>query len=286
MQIIHTKAELRSLCDQRHKEGKSICLVPTMGYYHAGHMDLMRSGRTLADTLVVSLFVNPTQFGPNEDLESYPTDKTKDASIAEQCGCDLLFMPEPSEMYAQDHSTWVDVPEMGKLLCGASRPIHFRGVCTIVLKLFTLTHAEYAVFGQKDWQQQAILKRMVRDLDVPITITTRPTVREDDGLALSSRNVYLSGEERGEAPHIFAGLKLAASMAANGERNPICLRDAVLQYWAKNIPHGRLDYLTIVDPETLQTQSDLTRPSIMACAVRLGSARLIDNILLPVPDKA
>ncbi|MCR4666277.1 MAG: pantoate--beta-alanine ligase [Desulfovibrio sp.] len=285
MITIHTKEELKSITRTWQNERASVCLVPTMGYYHAGHEDLMRYGRTLADRLIVSLFVNPTQFSPSEDLDSYPRDHKRDTAIAEALGVDALFIPEPSDMYANDHATWVEVPEMGKLLCGAARPIHFRGVCTVCLKLFLLTKANYAVFGEKDWQQQAILRRMVRDLDVDISLHTRPTVRESDGLALSSRNVYLGSVERQEAPHIFKGLSLASSLVTQGETNAACLRDSVLQYWAKTIPHGRLDYLSVVDPESLAPLTEVTSPAIMACAIRLGTARLIDNILLPAPKR-
>ena len=180
MQIITSPQELAATCLAWHKDGDDIALVPTMGYYHAGHEDLMSYGRTLAKRLVVSLFVNPAQFGPGEDLDAYPRDADHDADIAAKHGADVLFMPEPASMYAQDHATWVDVPELSRGLCGASRPIHFRGVCTVVLKLFMLTQANVAVFGQKDWQQQAILRRMVRDLNVPVRIETRETVREAD----------------------------------------------------------------------------------------------------------
>ncbi|MBO4336216.1 MAG: pantoate--beta-alanine ligase [Desulfovibrio sp.] len=281
MHIIKNLADLSAQCRSWHNDRKSICLVPTMGYYHAGHEDLMAYGRTLADKLVVSLFVNPTQFGPAEDLASYPQDHERDARIAESHGCDVLFLPEAQDMYTQDHATWVEVPKMAKVLCGVSRPIHFRGVCTVVLKLFNLTQADFAVFGEKDWQQQAILKKMCEDLNVPVKILTRATVRENDGLALSSRNVYLTPEERRQAPAIYAGLCAARNLAAKGERNAKKIKDLVLQEWAENIPLGRLDYLTIVDPHSLESVEYLHNDALMACAIRLGKARLIDNILLP-----
>ncbi|MBR3664359.1 MAG: pantoate--beta-alanine ligase [Desulfovibrio sp.] len=281
MQIIKTLSELSELCRSFHQAQQSICLVPTMGYYHAGHEDLMQYGRTLADKLVVSLFVNPTQFGPAEDLENYPKDHERDSRIAESHGCDVLFLPDAADMYTADHATWVEVPKMTKILCGLSRPIHFRGVCTVVLKLFNLTQADYAVFGEKDWQQQAILKKMVEDLNVPVTIKTRATVREADGLALSSRNVYLTAEERKQAPAIYAGLCAARTLVKKGERNAKKIKDLVLQKWAVDIPLGRLDYLNIVDPYNLENVEYLEQDALMACAVRLGKARLIDNILLP-----
>ncbi len=280
MQILKTPHEVTEQCKQWHLQGKSIALVPTMGYYHAGHEDLMDAGRTLADKLVVSLFVNPTQFGPNEDLESYPRDHERDAEICRKHGVDLLFMPEPESMFDKDHSTWVEVPGMAKVLCGQTRPLHFRGVCTVVLKLFAISQADYAVFGQKDWQQQAILKRMVHDLNLPVKVHTRPTVREADGLALSSRNLYLTEEERKQAPNIYQGLLLARKLVAHGEKNPTRVRDAVLTFWAREIPAGRLDYLTIVDQDSLAPLETINEKALLACAVRLGRARLIDNIQL------
>lgn len=240
----------------------------------------MAYGRKLADRLVVSLFVNPAQFGPGEDLEAYPRDMERDCAIAASHGADVLFAPEPGSMYCEDHATWVEVPDLAKGLCGRSRPIHFRGVCTVVLKLFLLTGADVAVFGQKDWQQQAILRRMARDLNVPIKIESRPTVREADGLALSSRNVYMTEEERAEAPNLRKGLLLAQKLAASGEKNARALKQAVLNFWAEKLPHGRLDYLSVVDPVSLAPLEELQGPGLMACAVRIGKARLIDNILL------
>ena len=193
---------------------------------------------------------------------------------------DALFMPQPETMYAPDHATWVEVPELSRGLCGLTRPVHFRGVCTVVLKLFMLTGADVAVFGQKDWQQQAILRRMVRDLDVPVRIETRETVRETDGLALSSRNVYLSADERARAPEIRKALLFAQKLAQSGETSVKLLREAVLRRWAEFLPMGRLDYLSIVHPESMTPLTEVNGPALMACAVRLGKARLIDNILL------
>ncbi|WP_165072544.1 pantoate--beta-alanine ligase [Desulfovibrio sp. ZJ200] len=280
MQILTTPQDLAARCRAWHAAGEDIALVPTMGYYHAGHEDLMAHGRGLAKRLVVSLFVNPAQFGPGEDLEAYPRDAERDAAIAESHGVDVLFMPEPGSMYAPDHATWVEVPDLAKGLCGQSRPTHFRGVCTVVLKLFLLTGAEVAVFGQKDWQQQAIIRRMVRDLNVPIRIETRPTTREADGLALSSRNVYMTARERAQAPEIRRGLLYAQKLVSDGEKNAAVLREAVLRRWAERLPLGRLDYLAVVDPESLDPLDEINGPALMACAVHMGKSRLIDNILL------
>ncbi len=280
MQILTNPQELAAQCRAWHAQGEDIALVPTMGYYHAGHEDLMVHARGLAKRLVVSLFVNPAQFGPGEDLEAYPRNAERDAAIAESHGADVLFMPEPGSMYAPDHATWVEVPELAKGLCGQSRPIHFRGVCTVVLKLFMLTRADVAVFGQKDWQQQAIIRRMVRDLNVPTRIEARPTVREADGLALSSRNVYMTAAERAQAPEIRAALLYAQKLTQEGETSAALLREAVLRRWAERLPLGRLDYLSIVHPESMAQLNEVNGPALMACAVRMGKARLIDNILL------
>ena len=280
MQIFTDPQALAAQCRAWHAAGEDIALVPTMGYYHAGHEDLMTCARGLAKRLVVSLFVNPTQFGPNEDLAAYPRDAARDSAIAAAHGADALFMPEPGAMYAPDHATWVEVPALTKGLCGASRPIHFRGVCTVVLKLLLLTGADVAVFGEKDWQQQAIIRRMVRDLNVPVRIVARPTTREADGLAMSSRNVYLTPDERAVAPEIRAALLAAREAAADGETDVARLRELVLRHWREHLPGGEVDYLEIVHPESLEPLENADGPALMACAVRLGKARLIDNILL------
>ncbi len=280
MHTITTAKELSAQCRQWHKEGLTIALVPTMGYYHAGHASLMDKARTLADKVVVSLFVNPTQFGPNEDYASYPRDLEKDSKLASEHGVDVLFTPDPSELYAPNAATWVEVPDMSKLLCGMTRPIHFRGVCTVCTKLFMLTQADYAVFGDKDWQQQAILRRMVRDLFYPVQLVGVPIVRAEDGLALSSRNVYLTEEERAQAPEIYRGLEYAKALVSQGEKRASVLKDAVLRRWAAKLPLGRLDYLQVIDSENLTQIDEVTVPASMACAVKVGKARLIDNIRL------
>jgi len=211
---------------------------------------------------------------------TYPRDLDRDSKIAEKHNVDVLFAPEPSEMYAPDASTWVEVPEMSKVLCGVSRPIHFRGVCTVCTKLFMLTQADYACFGEKDWQQQTILRRMVRDLFYPVKIVPCPIVRAEDGLALSSRNVYLDADERKQAPEIYAGLKFARELVEHGETSVPILRDQVLRRWAARLPLGRLDYLYVVDPVSLEQKDTIDGPALMACAIKMPHARLIDNILL------
>lgn len=251
-----------------------------MGYFHAGHESLMRHAREHADIVVTSLFVNPTQFGPGEDLAAYPRNPEKDAAIARSLGVDLLFTPSPETMYQPEAATWVEVPTLANHLCGLTRPIHFRGVCTIVSKLFLLTLPTLAVFGQKDWQQVAILRRMTADLGFPVTIETCPIVREADGLALSSRNVYLSPEERRQAVHINQGLALAETLAAAGERDASRLLMAVRDYYASHMPDGAVEYLECVHPEHLSALSCLDGPALFATAVRFPRARLIDNRLV------
>lgn len=280
MQILKTAKELSEQCRNWHLSGESVALVPTMGFYHSGHEALMSKARSLGQRVVVSLFVNPTQFGPSEDYAAYPRDLKHDATIAADHGVDVLFTPEPTELYASDAATWVTVPEMSAVLCGVSRPIHFRGVCTICTKLFMLSQADYAVFGDKDWQQQSIIRRMVRDLFFPIKIVGVPIVRDKEGLALSSRNVYLSGEERKQAPEIYRGLLYARDMVEHGEKRVSVIREAVLRRWATRLHLGRMDYLYVVDPVSLAALDIVDGPALMACAVKMGKARLIDNILL------
>lgn len=279
MLILTDPQELSAKCREWRMEGKSLALVPTMGFYHKGHESLMEYGRKHADKLIVSLFVNPAQFGPNEDLEAYPRDFERDRAVAEAKGADILFCPDSSSMYDKDHKTWVEAPEMAAGLCGASRPVHFRGVCTVVLKLFLLTGADIAVFGQKDWQQQAIIKRMARDLNVPVQVVSLPAVREEDGLALSSRNVYLTEDERRRASHIRKGLLLAAKLAAQSAPAAEIVK-SVKEYWRSAMPDAVIDYISLVDPDTLEPKERIDGACLLACAVRLGKARLIDNILI------
>lgn len=280
MQILTSPEDFAAQCRAWHKAGESIALVPTMGYYHAGHEDLIRHGRTLASRLAVSLFVNPTQFGPGEDLAIYPRDIEGDCEKADALGADVIFMPDASAMYAPDHATWVEVPALGRHLCGISRPNHFRGVCTVVLKLLLLSNADIAVFGEKDWQQQAIIRRMARDLNVPCRIVTRPTARDADGLALSSRNAYLTLEERRLAPNLYRGLEKAAELARKGETSAAIIKKAACDFWQQSMPDAKIDYVEIVDPESLEILTFIKGRALMACALKLGKTRLIDNTLL------
>ncbi len=280
MEIIETLEKASSLCEDWRKKGESVTLVPTMGFFHEGHASLMRHARNRGDKVVVSLFVNPTQFAPNEDLDSYPRNLEKDAALAQSLGVDMLFAPRPEEMYTPEHATVIMLPHLSKGLCGISRPTHFNGVVLVCLKLFMISRATRAVFGQKDWQQTAIIRRMVHDLNIPIAIDVCPTVREADGLALSSRNVYLTLEEREQAPEIYKSLCYAKELVGKGESNVHILRGAVLHQMAERLPLGRLDYLSVVDAGTLETLDTVSDTAVMACAVRMGKARLIDNISL------
>ncbi|WP_353120409.1 pantoate--beta-alanine ligase [Nitratidesulfovibrio sp.] len=280
MQILTDPRTLQQTCLRWRADGKHTVLVPTMGYYHAGHESLMSYARSLGDKVVVSLFVNPTQFGPGEDLAAYPRDLERDAALAEANGADILFTPQPADMFPAGHATWIEVPSLAGTLCGITRPTHFRGVCTVVMKLFQLAMPRTAVFGQKDWQQLAIIRRMARDLNVPVDVVGRPIVREADGLAMSSRNIYLSTEERAQAPNIHHGLALGRALVQGGERDAAAVAEAMRRYWRENLPLAQEDYISIVHPETLEPLARITDAALCAVAFRLGKARLIDNMLL------
>jgi pantoate--beta-alanine ligase len=280
MKRIEDTNDLQRRCADWRARGLKIGLVPTMGYFHDGHLALMDHARSVCDKLVVTLFVNPTQFGPNEDLDAYPHDSERDARLARDHGVDLLFAPAPEVMYAPDHATWVEVPELAQNLCGASRPIHFRGVCTVVMKLFMLVRPHVAIFGQKDWQQLAIIKRMVRDLNVPVDIQGHPIVREADGLALSSRNAYLTQDEREHAPFIRKALLAAREMAKKGETDAKAIRDSIHRDIRRDMPMAEAEYVELVAPDNMRPLTAVAGPALIAVAVRLGKARLIDNILI------
>ncbi len=284
MEIVTKPEQLRATCWHWRADGIRVALVPTMGYLHEGHLSLMRLARQQADKLVVSLFVNPTQFGPNEDLASYPRDLERDSRLAEANGVDVLFAPDAGEMYPPGSATWVQTPALASGLCGKTRANHFKGVATVVSKLLVLTVPHVAVFGEKDWQQLVIIRRMAKDLWLPVEIMGHPTVRESDGLALSSRNVYLSDSERAQAPHIKKGLDLAAEMARCGERSVETLVNAVRQYYTTQMPLAEIDYIEIVGSESLEPLATLDGEARIAVAVRFGSARLIDNQGLGLPS--
>jgi pantoate--beta-alanine ligase len=280
MQVVSSVKEFQGQCLNLRCSGQVTALVPTMGYFHEGHVSLMRWARENADTVLVSLFVNPAQFGPAEDLDRYPRDLDRDKDLAREVGVDVLFTPEADQVYRPDHDTWVDVPGLSEYLCGQSRPHFFRGVCTVVCKLLNLALPNKAVFGQKDWQQMVVVTRMVRDLNLPVEIVARPTVREEDGLAMSSRNAYLSEKERRQAAHIYAGLQEVQKMVDGGERRASRLKDYLTQYYDLNVPSGRIDYVEFVHPWELAPREDVQDQVLVAVAVHLGSARLIDNMIV------
>lgn len=281
MRIFREAAELQTFALEAKRSGKIIGLVPTMGYLHAGHASLIDIARKRADLVIVSIFVNPTQFGPNEDLDKYPRDFEHDRALCEEHGVDVIFAPEPGAMYAPDASTWVEETVLSKPLCGASRPIHFRGVATVVAKLFNLAQPDLAVFGQKDAQQLLVIRRMVRDLNFPIEIIAAPLVRDADGLALSSRNRYLSAEERQQALVLNRTLR-PAKLAI--ERAGIGAIADVLEAVRSTITGagGRVDYVEALDTATLRAPTAETREILLAMAVYFGTTRLIDNILIEV----
>ncbi len=274
---------LSSLARAVRRAPRPLVLVPTMGALHAGHLALIHKARKLAGpggSVAVSLFVNPTQFGPKEDLSRYPRPFQADAALCREAGVDLLFAPEPGALYEADASTWVEEAALSTGLCGASRPGHFRGVCTVVAKLFHLFGPEVAVFGRKDAQQLAVIRRMVRDLHFPVKIVGVETVREPDGVALSSRNRYLSAQERSQAVVLPQALALAGKLARAGA-GPLRLRRAVERHIA-TAPLARMDYVAVVDAHTLAAPTRATRRVLLALAVFFGSTRLIDNRELPL----
>ena len=273
---------LRSRLKEASRNGKSVGLVPTMGFLHEGHLSLIKRAREENDLLVVSLFVNPTQFGPGEDLESYPRDLEKDADSCSAEGADILFAPDAGEMYLEDYGTYVEVSgDLTKGLCGKSRPTHFRGVTSVVSKLFNIVEPDRAYFGQKDAQQVAVIKRMVRDLNFDVEIVVCPIVREADGLAKSSRNIYLSEVERKAALVLNRSLKAAAERISSGERNGDEIK-AMVENMIKQEPLSAIDYVEVVDAENMKPLEILKGSVLLALAVRFGKARLIDNIRLEV----
>lgn len=278
MQIIKTIEELRPILKGWRREGLRVGLVPTMGYLHEGHKSLIVKAVSENDRVVVSDFVNPTQFGINEDLASYPRDIDRDAAICEGAGADLIFHPESEEMYFADNCTFVDVDKLTKGLCGKTRPTHFRGVCTVVSKLFHIVAPDRAYFGQKDAQQLAVIRRMVRDLNFDIEIVGCPIVRETDGLAMSSRNTYLSGEERKAALILHKSLLLGKQMIEQGERDAAKVREAIVENM-KTEPLARVDYVEIVNPDSLENIDIIEGKALLATAVYIGKTRLIDNMM-------
>lgn len=277
MKIVSTIEEVRAQVKEWKKEGQSIGFVPTMGYLHEGHMSLIDAAGE-NDKVVVSIFVNPMQFGPTEDLASYPRDLEHDAKLCEEHGVDLIFHPTPEEMYGDQFYSYVDMDVLTKELCGLSRPVHFRGVCTVVTKLFNIVTPDRAYFGQKDAQQLAVIKRMVKDLNMPLTITGCPIIREEDGLAKSSRNTYLSPEERKAALVLSRSIFLGKEMVEKGERDCKKILAAMTAEIEKE-PLAKIDYVKIVDLDTMQQVEKIDRGILAAIAVYIGKTRLIDNFM-------
>lgn len=283
MKTIAGIAEMKAITGELKSAGKSIGLVPTMGFLHEGHLSLVRESLRRADVTVVSLFVNPTQFAPNEDFEDYPRDRVRDSQILDAEGVDYLFAPVNEEMYPDGYHTCVEVQELQDRLCGRTRPGHFRGVCTVVTKLFNIVRPDFAFFGQKDAQQAFILKRMVRDLNMDTTIEVLPTVRDADGLALSSRNTYLDSEQRKVALVLSASLKRALEMVEKGEKDAAVISRGIREQILSQ-PLARIDYVEIVDIDTLLPLKKITHRALIALAVFIGKVRLIDNVIVEVQE--
>ena len=278
MKIIKKIAEMQKIANDLRQQGKSIGFVPTMGYLHEGHLSLMKCARKENDVVVISIFVNPIQFAPGEDYERYPRDEEGDIRKAKEAGVDIVFIPDVKDMYSDNYSTYVEEKVLSAGLCGARRPGHFKGVTTIVAKLFNIVKPHRAYFGKKDYQQLRVIERMARDLNFDIEIIGCPIVREPDGLAMSSRNVYLNQEERKSALCLYKSLLLAQNMIKKGERNPAIIRKTMEEFILKHPHVKKIDYIESVDRYTLQPVDKLTGNELIALAVFVGPARLIDNM--------
>lgn len=278
MKIAYTVEDVKSQVRQWKKEGLTVGLVPTMGYLHEGHESLIKRAVAENDRVVVSVFLNPTQFAPNEDLASYPRDFEADTKLCEGAGAALVFHPEPSEMYAEDACTFVDMTAVTKELCGKSRPIHFRGVCTVVNKLMNISMADRAYFGQKDAQQLAVIRRMVRDLNMNVEVVGCPIIREADGLAKSSRNTYLSEEERKAGLVLSQAVKLGQKLVAEGEKSATAVTGAMSELISAE-PLAKIDYVSMVSWDSIEPVETIEGPVLVAMAVYIGKTRLIDNFI-------
>jgi pantoate--beta-alanine ligase len=282
LHVVNDPREMRLLSEDLRRDGRRIAFVPTMGYLHQGHVSLLEEGRRRADVLVLSIFVNPTQFGPNEDLSRYPRDLEGDLAKARGAGTDFAFVPDASVMYPPGAQTFVQVRGLSQGLCGDKRPGHFDGVATIVSKLFNIVQPHVALFGEKDYQQLAVIRQMTRDLDFGIEIVGMPIVREPDGLAMSSRNAYLSPDERRRALGLSKGLAAARALLASGERGAARLAEAARAEVLAAAPDARIDYIELRDADTLAPIERVERPALLALAVFVGATRLIDNgVLMP-----
>lgn len=281
MEITKNIKDVREYVSMWKKQGLKVGFVPTMGYLHNGHESLVKRAAKENDKVVVSIFVNPIQFGPKEDLESYPRDLQRDSKICEEAGANLIFNPDSSEMYFDDFCTYVDINGLSDELCGKSRPIHFRGVCTVVSKLFNIVKPDRAYFGQKDAQQLAIIKRMVRDLNIDVEIIGCPIIREESGLAKSSRNTYLSTEETEAALILNKSLKLAEEIFESGERDSKKIED-IISNNIKTEKLAKIDYVQVVDIISMEKIQKIEKTALVAMAVYIGKTRLIDNTILEI----
>ena len=279
MRIIRSIKEMADCSRRLRKKGQRIGFVPTMGYLHEGHLSLIRKARRETDIVVVSIFVNPAQFGPREDFRKYPRNFRGDRQLAESCGVDIIFYPNAKEMYPESYRTYVNVGEITENLCGASRPGHFRGVTTIVAKLFNIVQPDIAYFGQKDAQQAAVIEQMARDLNMPVKIKVLPTVREKDGLAMSSRNAYLNKKQRQDALVLHRSLLRARSLIKSGEKNARRIK-AVMKSMINKKRTAKIDYISIVDTKNLKDVDRIKNRVLIALAIKIGPTRLIDNMVV------
>jgi pantoate--beta-alanine ligase len=282
VQIVETIREMQDIAERVRRSGKNVAVVPTMGYLHRGHASLITMARSRADFVITTIFVNPAQFAPNEDFKSYPRDFSHDTTIAQDAGTDVIFYPETSEMYPQGFDSTVEVKRASRILEGAFRPVHFSGVTTVVAKLFHITKPHVAIFGQKDAQQAFIIRKMVKDLNFDIDIILAPIVREEDGLALSSRNVYLKGSERTDALVLYRSLQHASKRIHAGQRIAKDLR-MEMENIIKSAHSSKIDYIAFIHPDLFEEVEILAPPEVLAAvAVRIGTTRLIDNMRIPI----
>lgn len=283
MEIIKKSKLMTYISDLLKSKGEKIGLVPTMGYLHKGHISIIKKAKAECSKVFISIFVNPIQFGPNEDLKRYPRNFKRDCSLSEEAGADYIFFPSTDEMYKKDFKTFVEVQDLGDVMCGGARPGHFRGVCTVVLKLFNIIGPDIAYFGQKDYQQLVIIKKMTEDLNLSVKIVGCPTVREEDGLAISSRNKYLSADQRKNAIILFQSLKLAEELILKGQKNLEIVRKAALEKLESNPFVSKVDYFDFRDKDMLYEIERIDKKKIkilIASAIWIGKTRLIDNILI------
>ena len=276
MKILNTAREMQAFSESLRNKGKNIAFVPTMGYFHEGHLSLMQEGARLGDFLAISIYVNPTQFGPGEDLERYPRDFERDRSLAEGVGVDVIYYPENKEMYPEYYQTYVTVEAVTQNLCGITRPAHFRGVATVCAKLFNIVKPHVAIFGKKDFQQLVTIKRMVQDLNMDLEIIGMPIVREADGLAMSSRNVYLKEKERESALSLSRSLKIAKKMYESGIKDASLILSEVRKF-IEGHPYAAIDYVKVCDTTTLRDIDHVDGNAVLALAVKVNKTRLIDN---------